>query len=210
MALTPDWKLNTDLKWTDTAQWDQFKLEFDTAPEFLPVLSFLAPEQVSRSSLAFPRGYESVWSWALGVEHRYNDRLALRFGYEDRGNSIPTDKADYLAPFGEAYLVGAGFAYAPGSDSLLEVGVGMLVSENSAADNTSSNANDYHQLIYNPYAGVNLKTDVRAYLIDLSYQVVQVVSDVFRHAVGRHQRGRCLYPGPDAGSRGAGGAIAAT
>ncbi|MEE2733702.1 MAG: outer membrane protein transport protein [Pseudomonadota bacterium] len=168
--VTPDWTLNADIKWTDTAQWDEFKLEFDNPPEFLPVLSYLAPEQVSNASLAFPRGYESVWSWALGVEHRYNDRLALRFGYEDRGNSIPADKADYLAPFGDAYLVGAGFAYVPRADSLLEVGIGMLVSENSAANNTSSNANDYNQLIYNPYAGVNLKTDVRAYLIELSYQ----------------------------------------
>ncbi len=133
-------------------------------------MSFLAPEQVSSTSLAFPRGYDSVWSWALGVEHQYNDRLALRFGFEDRGNSIPSDKADYLAPFGEAYLVGAGFSYIPKRHTLLELGIGMLVSENSAADNSSSNVNDYNQLIYNPYAGVNVETEVRAYLFEISYQ----------------------------------------
>ena len=168
--VTPDWKLNADIKWTDTAKWDEFKLEFETPPDFLPVLSFLAPEQVSNTSLAFPRGYESVWSWALGIEHQYNDRLALRVGYEDRGNSIPQDKVDYMAPFGEAFLLGGGFSYVPKKNTLLEVGFGMLVSENSAADNTSTNANDYNQLIYNPYAGVNIKTEVRAYLFELSYQ----------------------------------------
>ena len=163
-------KLNADIKWTDTAKWDEFKLEFETPPDFLPVLSFLAPEQVSNTSLAFPRGYESVWSWALGIEHQYNDRLALRVGYEDRGNSIPQDKVDYMAPFGEAFLLGGGFSYVPKKNTLLEVGFGMLVSENSAADNASTNANDYNQLIYNPYAGVNIKTEVRAYLFELSYQ----------------------------------------
>lgn len=167
--VTPKWKVNADLKWTDTAKWDRFELEFSTPPDFLPVLSYLDKENVTRSSLAFPREYESVWTWALGVEHRYNDRLAFRVGYEDRGSSIPPDKADYLAPFGEAYLLGGGFSYVPSAGALLEVGVGMLVSDSSAPDNTSSNVNDYHQLIYNPYAGVNVKTAVRAYLMELSY-----------------------------------------
>lgn len=169
VKVMPDWKVNLDLKWTDTAKWDEFKLEFENPPEFLPVLSFLAPEQVSATTLAFPREYESVWSWALGIEHQYDNRLALRLGYEDRGNSIPNDKADYLAPFGDAYLLGAGFSYVLKQGALLEMGVGMLVSENSAPDNTSSNVNDYNQLIYNPYAGVNAKTEVRAYLLELSY-----------------------------------------
>lgn len=169
VKVTPSWTLNVDLKWTDTAQWDEFKLEFENPPEFLPVLSFLAPDQVSASTLAFPREYESVWSWALGVEHQYTDRLALRIGYEDRGNAIPANKADYLAPFGEAYLLGAGFAYVPQQGALLELGIGTLVSRSSAPDNTSSNVNDYNQLIYNPYAGVNVKTSVRAYLLELSY-----------------------------------------
>ena len=168
--VTPDWKLNADLKWTDTAKWDEFKLEFETPPDFLPILSVLAPDQVSNTTLAFPREYQSVWSWALGLEHRYNERLALRLGYEDRGNSIPADKVDYMAPFGDAYLLGAGFAYVPTRHALLEVAVGMLVSESAAADNSSTNVNDHSQLIYNPYAGVNVKTEVRAYLLEISYR----------------------------------------
>lgn len=170
VKVTPQWKLNADLKWTDTAKWDAFKLEFEEVPEFLPILSFLDPQHATATSLTFPREYESVWTWALGIEHQYNDRLALRLGYEDRGSSIPADKADYLAPFGEAYLVGGGFSYIPAANTLLELGVGMLVSNSNAPDNSSTNVNDHNQLIYNPYAGVNVKTEVRAYLLELSYQ----------------------------------------
>lgn len=169
VQVTPQWKLNLDLKWTDTGAWDEFKLEFDPAPEFLPILSLLDPEYATRTSLAFPREYESVWTWAVGIEHQYSDRLALRIGYEDRGSSIPDDKADFLAPFGEAWLIGGGFSWIPDKDALLEVALGMLSSSSSARNNTSSNVNAYDQLIYNPYAGVDIETEVTAFLFEISY-----------------------------------------
>jgi long-subunit fatty acid transport protein len=132
----------------------------------------LAPETVSATSLTFPRGYRSTWSWALGVEHRWSSRLALRLGYENRPSAIPKNKADLLAPFGAAVLLGAGFAWQLSPQALLEVGIGRLVSRTSVSADTSKNANSmgYDNLIYNPYAGYHLTSSVIAHLLEVSYQ----------------------------------------
>ena len=36
VKVLPDWKINLDAKWTDTAAWDQFKIELKTGPIFSP------------------------------------------------------------------------------------------------------------------------------------------------------------------------------
>lgn len=167
----PRLKVNLDAKWTDTAAWEEFKIEFDTDVDFLAILSLLDKDNVSARSITFPRGYESTWSWALGVEYQWNDRLALRAGYEDRPSAIPEDKSDLLAPFGDAYLVGLGFAYHWDKDTLIDVGVGMLQSDTDIPSGSSRNVNseDPSDLIYNPYAGYDISTSVTAYLFELSF-----------------------------------------
>lgn len=171
LQVLPRIKVNVDAKWTDTAAWEEFKIEFDTDVDFLAILSLLDKEHVSARSITFPRGYESTWSWALGVEYEWSDRLALRAGYEDRPSAIPTDKADLLAPFGAAYLVGFGFSYQWDKDTLMDVGVGMLQSDVDIPSGSSSNVNseDPSDLIYNPYAGYDVTTSVTAYLFEMSF-----------------------------------------
>ena len=132
-------------------------------------MSLIDPERAGPKSLTFPRGYESVWTWAIGVEHQYSDAIRLRAGYEDRGSSIPENKADFLAPFGKAKFYGTGFSYILSDAQLFEFGIGMLTSKTDIKDNQSSNVNSRNQLIYNPYAGTNIKTEVQAFLIEMSY-----------------------------------------
>ncbi len=174
VQLTPRFKTNIDIKWTDTAAWEEFKIEFDTQVDFLEILTLIAPEQVSANSIAFPRGYESTWSWAIGFEYQWDDRLALRAGYEDRPSAIPDDKADLLAPFGAAFLVGLGFSYQWDKDSLIDVGMGMLQSSVDIPSGSSSNLNsrDPKDIIYTPYSGYDAKTEITAYLFEFSYLTV--------------------------------------
>jgi long-subunit fatty acid transport protein len=171
LVVTPQWKINADLKWTGTEAWNEFHIEFDKELDFLSILSLLSPDTVSSGSLTFPRGYESTWSWALGVEYQYNSVLALRAGYEDRPSAIPDNKADLMAPFGAAVLVGVGAEYRMGAHDLLELGAGMLTSSNRIKANQSTNANStgIDNLIYNPYAGYDISSSVKAYLLELSY-----------------------------------------
>jgi len=174
VQLTPRFKTNVDIKWPDTASWEEFKIEFDTQVDFLEILALIAPDQVSARSIAFPRGYESTWSWAVGMEYQWDDRLALRAGYEDRPSAIPEDKADILAPFGSAFLLGFGFSYQWDNKSMIDVGMGMLISDVDIPSGTSSNLNsrDPKDIIYTPYGGYHATSNVTAYLFEFSYLTV--------------------------------------
>jgi len=174
VQLTPRFKTNVDIKWTDTAAWEEFKIEFDSDVDFLEILSYIAPENVSARSITFPRGYESTWSWAVGFEYQWNDRLALRAGYEDRPSAIPEDKADLLAPFGAAFLVGMGFSYQLDKDTVIDAGMGMLQSKVDIPSGSSSNLNstDPKDIIYTPYSGYDAETNITAFLFEFSYLTV--------------------------------------
>lgn len=169
---TPRLKINIDGKYTKTADWKEFKIEFDRQVDFLNILSLIAPDYVTNQSITFPRGYEDTYSWALGMEYKYTEQLALRAGYEDRPSAIPRDKSDFIAPFGEAYLVGTGLSYKPDSTTEMDLGIGMLSSKNGAKSNESTNVNSTatNNFIYNPYAGYNTKSGVTAYLVEYSYR----------------------------------------
>lgn len=171
IQLTPRWKLNLDAKWTDWDEWTGLTVYFDKELDFTKlatnVSSYATPD-----SITFPRGYDSIWNWAIGVEYQYNLNLALRFGYEPRKSSIPTDKQDVLLPLGDADLYGAGFEYRMGKGRILELGIGYVIATSDVPANASTNVNstdDWNNFIYNPYAGTDIKSKVEAFLVELSY-----------------------------------------
>lgn len=57
----------------------------------------------------------------LGVEYQVNDRLSLRAGYEPRPSAVPGNKADVLAPLGDAKLYGLGAGYQWDKDTVIDV-----------------------------------------------------------------------------------------
>lgn len=87
----------------------------------LTIASLFSPENATSTSIIFDRGYESVWSWARGVEYQVNDRLSLRAGYEPRPSAVPGNKADVLAPLGDAKLYGLGAGYQWDKDTVIDV-----------------------------------------------------------------------------------------
>lgn len=171
VQVTPAWKINFDLKWTDWAAWEGLELEFDKQLDFLKLASLLSPH-AELDTLTIPRNYESVWNWALGVEYQYNNNLALRFGYEPRKSSIPDHKQDVLLPLGDAELFGFGFEYRLGTNQVLEAGMGYLRANADVPAGSSTNANSSDQannIIYNPYAGTDFSSQVQGFLFELSY-----------------------------------------
>ncbi|MDV7401270.1 outer membrane protein transport protein, partial [Arthrospira platensis SPKY1] len=109
--------------------------------EFGAVAALLAPEYAKPDLLIIPRHYESVWNFALGIEHQLNDRVALRFGWEPRTSSIPDDKQDVLLPIGngDIFSVGAGFQFQ--KDMFLDVAVGFYNVKADIPAGSSTNAN---------------------------------------------------------------------
>ena len=183
VQLTPSWRVNVDLKWTQTSAWDVMHFKFDQPIDLLRLAGLIQPDEVPDSqNLIMPRYYEDTTSWAVGMEYQWSDRLTLRWGVEDRPSGIPKDRQDVLFPVADSYFYGAGFAYQQDRDTLIEFGLGYLKSEADVPANSSYNANytgyqegeafDMGTVIYNPYAGIDFKTYVEAYLFSISYQTL--------------------------------------
>ncbi|WP_417662225.1 outer membrane protein transport protein [Pseudomonas sp.] len=168
----PKWQVNFDVKWTDYAAWNEFEIKFDRELDILTIASLLSPDSATPTSLILDRGYKSVWSWALGLQYQYNDRLTLRMGYEPRPSAIPGNKADVLAPIGDATLYGLGAGYQWDKDTVIDVGFNYLVSKQNipAGSSCSINCSSIDGLVYNPYADLDVESTVKAYVFALTYR----------------------------------------
>lgn len=176
--VTEKFKTNLDVKWTDTAVWDIWEIKFEQPVEFLGILGLIADSldqgttggHIGSDGLYLPRGYQSVWSWALGMEYQYNDRLALRAGYEPRGNSIPRDKADVIVPIGDTFLYSVGFGYQWNQDTWIDGALGYVTSKQKIPANSSTNSTStaIDNFIYNPYAGYDIETRVDVVVGEIS------------------------------------------
>lgn len=172
VQVTPRWKVNVDAKWTDWSVWDGFLIEFDAPFELGAVASKIVPQYVTETTLVIPRHYESVWNFAMGVEYQYNDRLALRAGWEPRKSSVPDDKLDVLLPMGEAdlYSVGLGFDWL--ENMHIDLALAYFISQNDIPAGQSTNANDMNiatSAWYNPYTGLDIKTETSAIMFMSSF-----------------------------------------
>ena len=170
---TPRWKVNFDIKWTDTGVWDEWDIQFSDDIEILELLGYL-DNNLRKDGLTLPRGYNSTWSWALGMEYRWSDQLTLRAGYEPRPSAIPDDKMDFIIPWAEAKLYAGGFNYRIDANSFIDFAAGYISSTQNIPSGTSTNANDTSStfLVYAPYAGLDVKTKLAVSVLLINYQKV--------------------------------------
>lgn len=177
--LFPDLKVNVDLKYTDYNEWDYLDLQFDKGIDFLTIsdLIYSIPQSRGDGDNANPdlmrikRDYNSVWSWAFGVEYDVNDYFTLRFGYEPRKSVVPDNRVDILAPIAGADLYSFGFEYFLDQYSQVQFGFGWLHSEFDAPAGSSESANSVQpgHVVYNPYAYLDIESETNAYIFALSY-----------------------------------------
>ncbi|MGB3620952.1 MAG: outer membrane protein transport protein [Ketobacter sp.] len=178
IKVTPRFKTNIDVKWTDTAVWNEWDIQFESPVPFLGVVGSIVESldqgttggAIGADGLLLPRGYESVWTWAIGLEYQYTDRLAFRLGYEPRGSSIPENKRDLFVPIGETQLYSTGFSFHWSKDTFIDGALGYVHSEQNIASNGSTNATStaIDNFIYNPYAGYNMKTELSVIVGEIS------------------------------------------
>lgn len=167
----PRWKLNMDLGWTDFGKWDAFNIKFDRNVTALSLARLLAPG-VTQSSLSMPLGFQSVWSLGAGVEWDFTDRLTLRLGLEPRASAIPEDRRSPLVPINEAMLYGLGLGYKWDRDSQVDITFSYMHSKDSIPADTSCAANctGIDQVVYNPYAGLDIETEAQIMYFGLAYR----------------------------------------
>ncbi|WP_371226578.1 outer membrane protein transport protein [Pseudomonas sp. QE6] len=166
------WQFNFDLKWTDYSDWNKLEIEFDKELDLLRIAKNFAPNGATDHSIILDRGYQDTWSYAMGMQYDVNDRLQLRAGYEYRPSAIPKDKADALVPIGDADLYGLGLGYQWDKDTVIDLGFNYFVSKQSIKAGSSCNLNctGIDNLVYNPYAGLDVSTTVKAYIFAMTYR----------------------------------------
>ena len=169
--LFPDLQMNFDVGWTDFAAWDEFKFEFDRQIALLKVAKLLS-NKVTDRSLALPLGFQSSWNWGIGFEYSATDRLKLRIGYEPRTSSIPDNKRNTMVPINNAQLFGLGAGYRFDQDTDLDLSLAFLRSRDDIPANTSTLANQtgVNNLLLNPYAGLDIKTNTKVTLLGINYR----------------------------------------
>ncbi|USA48251.1 outer membrane protein transport protein [Acinetobacter sp. C26M] len=167
----PDLQMNFDLGWTDFSAWDKFRFEFDRQISLLKVAKLLSADVTDRS-LALPLKFQSSWRWGIGFEYSATDRLKLRMGYEPRTSSIPDDKRNTMVPINNAQLFGLGLGYRFDQDTDIDLSIGFLRSRDDIPANTSSlsNKTGVDNLLLNPYAGLNVKTNTKVTLLGINYR----------------------------------------
>lgn len=169
--IMPDLQINFDVGWSDFKAWDKFKFEFDRQISALKIAKLLSAD-VTDTSLALPLGFQSAWNFGVGVEYSVTDRLKLRAGYEPRGSSIPDNKRNTMVPINNAQLFGLGVGYQFDADTDLDLSIGYLRSKDNIPANTSSLSNQtgVNNLLLNPYAGMNVKTDTKITILGFNYR----------------------------------------
>ena len=167
----PDLQVNFDVGWTDFAAWDEFKFEFDRQISLLKVAKLLS-NKVTDRSLALPLGFQSSWNWGIGFEYSATDRLKLRIGYEPRTSSIPDNKRNTMVPINNAQLFGLGAGYRFDQDTEIDLSAAFLRSRDDIPANTSTLANQtgVNNLLLNPYAGLDIKTNTKVTLLGINYR----------------------------------------
>ena len=167
----PDLQVNFDVGWTDYAAWDKFKFEFDRQISALKIAKLLSND-VTDSSLSLPLGFQSPWSWGIGVEYSANDRLKFRAGYEPRTSAIPDGKRNTMVPINNAQLFGLGIGYRFDEDTDIDLSVGFLRSRDRIPAGSSSLANldAVDNLLLNPYAGLNVSTNTKVTILGINYR----------------------------------------
>lgn len=169
--ILPNLQVNFDVGWTDYNEWSAFNLVFDRSTSMLQLARLLAPG-TTPTSLSMPLGYQSPWGVSLGMEYSWNERLKFRMGIEPRNSAIPDDRRSSLVPINQAMLYGAGIGYQWDKDTEIDLTAMYLYSKDSIPANTSCNVNctGLDHIVYNPYAGLDVKTEAAVTMVGLAYR----------------------------------------
>lgn len=167
----PRWKINADIGWTDYGEWDAFNVKFDRGVTAMSLARLLSTG-VTQSSVALPLGFSSVWSAGFGLEWDFTDRLTLRLGVEPRASAIPEDRRSPMVPINDAMLYGLGLGYKWDKDSQVDLTFSNIQSKDSIPADSSCMANctGLDNIIYNPYAGLDIETEANILYFGLAYR----------------------------------------
>ncbi|TNC80551.1 MAG: aromatic hydrocarbon degradation protein [Oleiphilus sp.] len=170
IGLTPSFTLSMDATWTDWSVWEEFEFNFDRRLEMLSTARLLSTF-VTDTSLRLPVGLKDTWHYGFGLTHHINSRLDIRYGLELRKS--PADRDVFgPVPIGDMKTWGIGFGYKWDKQTQVSSSIFYMQSTDYIPSNTSCNLNctNLTNVIYNPYAGLDVKFSTRIFGLGVSFR----------------------------------------
>jgi long-subunit fatty acid transport protein len=154
-------QLNVDVGWTNWKRWDNLTFQFDQQINLLAMARIFGVADPSK--LVIPRGYKNTIDYGIGLQARITDALTVRAGYEPRKSSIPTDKMDLIAPLPDITIKSFGLGYQLSEGTRIDLAASYASAKFNLPAETSCNLNcsNFFNVIYNPYAGMDVSGGVR-------------------------------------------------
>jgi long-subunit fatty acid transport protein len=165
-------QFNFDVSYTDWSKWNSITLQFDQNVNLLEVAHLFGYPNASQ--LTLPLGWRSVVNYESGLQIQATKDLTLRFGYEPRKSSIPGNSISLLTPLPNTKLFGTGFEYKLDKGDSITAGASYMKGTYNvpARSDCNLNCDGFFNLIYNPYAAMNVSGDfiVRYFGIKYSHR----------------------------------------
>jgi long-subunit fatty acid transport protein len=162
-------QFNMDVGYSDWSKWKTVKLKFDQDIALLQMGRLFGV--ANPRELVLNMGMKNVVSYGFGMQAQVTKKLALRMGYEPRKSSIPADSISLFSPMPDTTLKSVGFQYKFDSGGMLNVTGSYLKGKYKVPARTDCNLNcdNFFNLIYNPYAGMDVAGDLVLRYFGLSY-----------------------------------------
>lgn len=162
-------QINMDVGYSDWSKWKTVKLKFDQDIALLQMGRLFGV--ANPRELVLNMGMQNVVSYGFGVQAQVSKKLALRMGYEPRKSSIPANSISLFSPMPDTKLKSLGFQYKFDSGGVLNVTGSYLKGTYKVPARTDCNLNcdNFFNLIYNPYAGMDVAGDLVLRYFGLSY-----------------------------------------
>ncbi|HAT33456.1 MAG TPA: outer membrane transport protein [Janthinobacterium sp.] len=162
-------QLNVDASYARWNQWNSLTFQFDQSIKLLEIARLYGVPDSSK--LTIPRDYKSVVNFGYGLQLFPTEKLTLRFGFEPRKSSIPADKIDLIAPLPDTKLYSLGLNYKLTPNSDISLTGSYMVGHFNVPANTDCNinCNNFLNVIYNPYAGLDVGGDFRVRYFGMNY-----------------------------------------
>ncbi|MDC8785030.1 OmpP1/FadL family transporter [Roseateles koreensis] len=164
-------QFNVDVNWTNWARWDKMTFQFDQQISLLQMARIFG--QGDASKLVIPRGYKSPIHFGYGVDLSVGQHIHLRGGYEPRKTSVPSSAMDLIAPLPDLKVFSVGAGYQADSGLRIDATASYAHGRFNLPANTSCNLNctNFSNVIYNPYAGLDINGGIyiRYFGISLSH-----------------------------------------
>jgi len=149
-------QFNLDVSWADWSKWNSMTLQFDNNIGVLEMAHLFGV--ANSTQLTMPLGFKSVVNYGAGLQLQVTKDLALRFGYEPRKSSVPGDKISLLTPLPDTKLLSTGLEYKITEADTVALGASYMKGTYRVPARTDCNLNcdGFFNLIYNPYAAMNV------------------------------------------------------